>query len=360
MSEPQPAASDPRPPFQFSLRTLLLLFVVLGSSLAVFGTWGIVVFAFLGGLAVYLRQAKSFRSSGWLILLALPCAFALLDLLSMYWSAVSTARESARRAQCSNNMKEIALALQAYHQANGSFPPPYTTDKTGKPMHSWRVLILPYLDMGPLYKTYDFTEPWDGPKNKRLLAKCPRTYLCPSDPPASISVATPTSYLAVVGPKAAWANEKPRRLADVSGETRNTILLVEVANSHVLWTEPRDLSPDALGVTDAKSSPLVVSSNHGQREDFFFKYDRASGVNVAMVDGSVRYLWLGNRSIDDLRKLLQIGGFREEESGDPVRRPNWPNIAALAVWLLSVGTLLTLAVRSRKPRSVSPAPQPAN
>ena len=57
--EPQPARTAARPPFQFSLRTLLLLFVVLGSSLAVFGAWGIVVFALVVGLAIYVHQVES-------------------------------------------------------------------------------------------------------------------------------------------------------------------------------------------------------------------------------------------------------------------------------------------------------------
>ena len=65
------------------------------------------------------------------------------------------------------------------------------------------------------------------------------------------------------------------------------------------------------------------------------------------------FLRLGNRSPDDLRKLLQIGGFKEEEIWRLRQRQlNWPNIAALAVWLLSVGTLLTQAVRSRKARAI--------
>ena len=248
---------------------------------------------------------------------------------------------TGRRVACSNNLKDIALALHDYHRANGCFPPAYIADKTGKPMHSWRVLILPYLDRNDLYKAYDFTEPWDGPKNKRLLAKCPQIYLCPSDPPASISVRTPTSYVAVVGPRAAWEGEKPRKLGDFPGETSNTIMLVEVADPHIPWTEPRDLSLDTLGVTDAKSPPLVVSSYHGQREEFFFTYDRATGINVALADYGVRCWWLGNRSTEDLRKLLQIGGFTDKESEETERHLNWPNIAALAVWLLPVGTLLT-------------------
>ncbi len=66
--EPQPAAREPRPPLQFTLRTLLLMFVVLGSSLAVFGGWGIVVFGLVMGLAIYIRQARSFNPPGFLTL----------------------------------------------------------------------------------------------------------------------------------------------------------------------------------------------------------------------------------------------------------------------------------------------------
>ena len=77
--------------------------------------------------------------------------------------------------------------------------------------------------------------------------------------------------------------------------------------------------------------------------------------NVAMGDGAVSYLPPGGLSIENLRNILQVGGcrwddprFEAELQYDEHRRLNWPNIAALAVWLLSVGTLLTRAVRSRK------------
>ena len=89
-----------------------------------------------------------------------------------------------------------------------------------------------------------------------------------------------------------------------------------------------------------------------------------AGVYVAMADGSVGFLRTGNRSTEDLRKVLQIGGYKEEARGftRPYGEPrlNWPNIAALAVWLLSVGTLLTHAVRSRKRLSVPATPPPAS
>ena len=242
MSFIEPTPSTPVPPFQFSLRTLLLLFVVLGSSLGVFGWWGIVVFGLVVGLAIYVRDVESLASLSYffLIVLCLPCL--VVALLPSVGSG-----PPGRRSICQNNLHQIALALQNYHQVNGCFPPAYVADKNGKPMHSWRVLILPYMDQSPLYKAYDFTQPWDGPNNKKVLATRPIVYACPADPSACAAGAAQTSYVAVVGPNAAWAGEKSRIApVDFPGGASKTIMLVEVAESGIAWTEPRDLPLDAL------------------------------------------------------------------------------------------------------------------
>ncbi|MGA2257715.1 MAG: hypothetical protein ABSG53_23890 [Thermoguttaceae bacterium] len=103
-----------------------------------------------------------------------------------------------------------------------------------------------------------------------------------------------------------------------------------------------------------------MSSNHRPPEEFFFTYDHRPVVCMAMADGSVQVLQADGLSSEELRKILQIGGYKEEElssregSYGEKRRLNWPNIAALAVWLLSVGTLLTHAIQSRKVLSVPP------
>ena len=342
--------------------------MVLGSSLAVFGVWGMVVVALVLGLAIYLHQAESWRS---LVHFA-PAVLCLAFLIGLVFSTRQSVREAGRRAQCSNNLKEIAAALQAYHQANGCFPPACVTDKSGKPLHSWRVLILPYLGYDDLYKAYDFSQPWDGPKNKALLATIPMGYACPCDRSTRAVGAAQTSYVAVVGSSAAWAVGESRRApVDFPGGPSSTIMVVEVANSGINWAEPGDLSLDTLGTAKDKSPALVPMSKHDRRnnfffgdqeffltyEKFFFTYDY--GVNVAMADGSVQHLWTAGRSNEDLRKVLQIGAYTKEEIGSHQDfygeecRPNWPNIAALAVWLLSVGTLLTSAVRSRKPGAAS-------
>ena len=60
------------------------------------------------------------------------------------------------------------MAVANYHETYGCFPPAYVADRDGKPMHSWRVLILPFLEQRELYNAYNFAEPWDGPNNRKL------------------------------------------------------------------------------------------------------------------------------------------------------------------------------------------------
>ena len=104
----------------------------------------------------------------------------------------------------------------------------------------------------------------------------------------------------------------------------------------------------------------ALSSNHRHAKEFFFTYDYGTGVNVAMADGSVRFLrtdWPFGRGLAESsanRRLTEETRIRVSSTAE--RHLNWPNIAALAVWLLSVGMLLTHAVRSRKVLPVPPPP----
>ena len=121
------------------------------------------------GIQVLQREAvpslTSPATSGVLVALLLP--------------ATQSAREAARRAQCTNNIKQIMLAMHNYLSANNSFPRDIT-DKDGKPLLSWRVAILPYIEQAELYNKFKLDEPWDSPHNKELLKEMPPTFLCPS------------------------------------------------------------------------------------------------------------------------------------------------------------------------------------
>src|SRR4249919_3311122 len=101
-------------------------------------------------------------------------------LIALLLPAVQAAREAARRAQCVNNLKQIGLAMHNYHDVKNGLPPSAIVDKQGKPLLSWRVAILPYIEQQPLYDKFKLDEPWDSPNNKDLIQYMPSIYMCPS------------------------------------------------------------------------------------------------------------------------------------------------------------------------------------
>ncbi|MCL2117629.1 MAG: DUF1559 domain-containing protein, partial [Planctomycetaceae bacterium] len=119
-----------------------------------------------------------------------------------------------RRIQCINNMKQIVLALHLYYAQHELFLPAYATDEDGKPLHSWRVLILPYLEQKELYDQIRLDEPWDSEYNKQFHDQMPMIYLCPS------SQSSPrngfTSYQMVVGPNTISDGSSAKSFNDVT------------------------------------------------------------------------------------------------------------------------------------------------
>ncbi len=189
--------------------------------------------------------------------------------------AVKAAREAARRASCDCNLKQLGVALHNYHDTYGCLPPAYIADEYGRPMHSWRVLLLPYLEGKQVYDQYDFDEPWDGPHNRLLADQMPRGYHCPSD---DLSKPGETSYAAVVGPETIWPGDEIIRLADMKDGTENTLALVEAAGTGIHWMEPRDVPVRAARAGINKAPGLGICSRHPM------------GVEAVYADGSVHFL----------------------------------------------------------------------
>jgi prepilin-type processing-associated H-X9-DG protein len=182
--------------------------------------------------------------------------------------AVQAAREAARRAQCVNNFKQIGLAMHEYHDANGAFPPAMTTDADGKPLLSWRVLLLPYLNDQPLYEQFKLDEPWDGPSNKPLLARMPKVFACPSLPPGSPDTSI---YQVIIGPGTMFEGSRGVSIRDVTDGTSNTLMVVE-STAPVPWTQPS-------GLPYTPKAPVKgLGSVH------------TGGFNALFADGSVRFL----------------------------------------------------------------------
>lgn len=202
----------------------------------------------------------------------------------------------ARRSQCKNNLTQIGLALHNYHDAFNSLPPPYVADAKGRPMHSWRVLILPFLGQEALYNEYRFHEPWDGPHNKLLADKGADLFRCPSDAPENATPAGPTtSYVAVIGPQTMWPGDRAVNFRDVTDGLSNTLLVVEARNSGIPWMEPRDFHVSQMAPTINSQSGQGISSNH------------VGGAHVLMGDGSARLL-SDTLSLETIRALLTRDG----------------------------------------------------
>jgi hypothetical protein len=164
-----------------------------------------------------------------------PIAAALL--LSVRAGSMTTSSEAAQRAASINNMKQIMLAMHNYHDANKRFPPAFKADKEGKPLLSWRVLILPMMEQGELYNQFHLDEPWDSENNKKLIAKMPPEFKSPN----SKAGEGRTNYLAVRGEKAMFPGKQGVRIADITDGTAHTIAIVEASDEKAaIWTKPDD------------------------------------------------------------------------------------------------------------------------
>ena len=201
-------------------------------------------------------------------------------LTALLLPAVQAAREAARIAQCTNNLHQIGLALLSYESRYRQFPPAFIPDKNGKPMHSWRVLILPYLDRKDLYDQYRFNEPWDSPHNKALASQMPSIYVCPSE---GLPANGRTSYAMLVGPHAFSTGPKGRTISEITDGTPNTIMVAEAADTHINWMEPRDLD------TEHMRFQTNGSRNPGAKNAEIFSR-HPGGANVVFCDGHVQFI----------------------------------------------------------------------
>lgn len=182
--------------------------------------------------------------------------------------AVDKTRAAATRVKSQNNLKQIALAMHNINSETGAFPAHaiYTKDKR-KPLLSWRVAVLPYLEQEALYKQFKLDEPWDSDDNKKLIAKMPAVFLDADAPPAGEP--GQTHYQVFVGGGAGFRlDTKGTKIFDITDGVSQTIMVATAANS-VTWTKPEDL-------TYAPGKPLP-KLGFGDKP-----------FSVAMFDGSVR------------------------------------------------------------------------
>jgi hypothetical protein len=188
-----------------------------------------------------------------------------------------------RNWQSVNRLKQLTLAMHNYHTVHGKFPAAAVFDKDGKPLLSWRVLLLPFLEEGKLFKEFHLDEPWDSEHNKKLLERTPKVYEVDS---AGLKPGE-TRCVVFTGKGTVFEGTTGISIPEIVDGTSHTLMIVE-SGRPVPWTKPEDLVYDP-----AKPLPELGL--------------QASGFNGAFCDAKVRWLKLPMPE-KELRALITRNG----------------------------------------------------
>jgi hypothetical protein len=223
-----------------------------------------------------------------------PIAVALLVPL------VSSVREDAFNKKSQTNLQMIALAIEMYRESNNAFPQQAIYSKDGRPLLSWRVAILGYIEHQDLYLRFKLDEAWDSPHNIRLLSAMPAEYRLVKEgnedgPPYN------TYYQGFVGKNTLFRDSLLEKVAmkDITDDPSQTIMIVEAAKA-VPWTKPEDLPYDP-------DRPFPKLGGHLR-----------GGFNAALIDGSVIRIDPETVSEQTLRNAITIN------DGKPLGS-DWPS-----------------------------------
>ncbi len=199
------------------------------------------------------------------------------SIVSTVLQSVMEARAATRRAVQMNNMKQISLAMVQYEIAQGNYPPA-ASEKEGKPLLSWRVAILPYLEEETLYRRFHLDEPWDSPHNLEVAKTMPSVFQSPDSPRNG-----KTRVMVFTGKGAAFNGGKTISNRDIRDGPSRTIMCVEAGpDKAVPWSKPEDLPFDA-------EHPLAALGKVSPQ-----------GFIAAFFDGSVYPLKVDNKTLKAL------------------------------------------------------------
>lgn len=174
------------------------------------------------------------------------------------------------------NLRKIGTAILDYHREHDHFPPPHTHDADGKPLHSWRSLILPFLDEDSVFEMIDFSQPWDSECNRNIWWQRPSVYGT-NDCPLPL-----THCMAIVDSNTIWPQTGRRQRTEIRSGTSYTVAAIVANNTSVNWMQAIDLDIDAAVA----------------------EYKSAASLLAVFVDGHVDLL--KDVSLDELRELFCI------------------------------------------------------
>ncbi len=215
-------------------------------------------------------------------------------LLAWFWSALQSARDAAQKYQEANNFKQVGLAFSDFHATNGYFPDSASARTSGEAIVSWRMKIAPYLEAETYYGQYRYDEPWNSPSNSGIC-DFKHWIFCHHRAPESSRF---THIMMPTGP--GTVGEKPVTLDEITDQHDQTVLVMSLQRSDILWHEPRDFSINEI--TRARDNP----------DRILIRGRPFEGGYCAFVDGSGTQL-PADLKYDTLIAMLTIAG------GEPVK-----------------------------------------
>jgi hypothetical protein len=199
----------------------------------------------------------------------LGCCGVVAVMIGLMVPAVQKVRDAAGRVQSQNNLRQMALACQNYHDMHGMFPTPKALknpNDTKATELSWRVTILPLMEQQALFNRFDMGAAWNSPQNQPLINTMPMPY---HDVTHDVKGGAPTTtpYQYFTGPNTLWPDNGKHTIMEITAGTSNTFLCGE-SGTPVPWTRPQDMVIQA-------GQPLPLPQGRFQ---------------VAMCDGSVKMI----------------------------------------------------------------------
>ena len=234
-----------------------------------------------------LQPASGHNPFRWMQILGVGAILLVLAAVLLPAVTRGPAIGATRQTQCKNNLRQIRLALESYHDEYHALPPAYTTDSNGQKLHSWRTLVLPFMEHAALYKQINLSKPWNDPVNSALSSQMPEQFRCPeADFPDGL-----TTYLGVVGEDFCFHPTTPRSLKEFSDGLSKTLMVLEVSPQNAVpWMSPQDADLESI-MRLTSDEPLP------HREGFL-------GI---MGDGTIRY-FPADLPSETRKALLTIAG----------------------------------------------------